>query len=117
VPVSPKRSLFIALVALLIVGSFLPAQAKHALGTQGAWHRPLHIALFAATAALARVAYRRGTVITATLLLLLASSLELAEAAPYIKHFEWPDLRDDAIGIIAGLTLYSLFSASPARNP
>ncbi len=115
--VSSKRSLFIALVALLIVGSFLPAHTKHALNTQGAWHRPLHIALFAATAAAALAAFRRGAAITAILLLFLAGSLELAEAAPHIHRFEWPDLRDDAIGIVAGLTLYSLISPSPARNP
>jgi hypothetical protein len=95
----------IAQVSILIVGSLLPQNAKHAIGTQGLWHRPLHLILFATTACTTRAAFARRPFLTSIFLLTLALSLESAEHLLYDNLFEWRDVWDDAIGIAIGLVL------------
>jgi hypothetical protein len=95
----------IAQVSVLIVGSLLPQAAKHAIGTQGLWHRPLHLILFAATACTTRAAFVHRPFFTSIFLLTLALSLESAEHLLYRNLFEWRDVRDDVIGIAIGLLL------------
>lgn len=94
------------LIALLIVGSLLPEEAKLALGTQGVFHRPLHIFLFAMAAILSRIALpSRFARVLPALLLGFGMALELVEHLMFRNAFEWRDVRDDAIGIVAGLAL------------
>jgi hypothetical protein len=95
----------VAQVSVLIFGSLLPQKAKHAIGTQGIWHRPVHLVLFATTAFTARPAFARHPFLTPVLLIAFALSLELAEHLLYFNLFEWNDVRDDVIGIAVGLLL------------
>jgi hypothetical protein len=95
----------LAQVAFLILGSLLPQTAKHAIGTQGLWHRPLHLILFATTAATTRAASARLRLYTSIFLVALALSLEFAEHLLYLNLFEWHDVRDDLVGIAIGLLL------------
>ncbi|MDP8990293.1 MAG: hypothetical protein M3N41_09490 [Acidobacteriota bacterium] len=104
-PSAVARLAAIAQVSILIVGSLLPQKTKHAIGTQGLWHRPLHLILFATTAGAVRVAFSRRPVFTSMLLVTLAFLLESAEHLLYVNLFEWNDVEDDMIGMAIGLLL------------
>jgi hypothetical protein len=100
-------------IALLVIGSFLPADTKRALGTrsgEGSWgepatsHRVWHIASFGSTALLTTlVAQSPGArLLAAGGLFGLAVSIELLQQQiVFGSDLEWWDIRDDGYGIIA----------------
>jgi hypothetical protein len=107
---APRRSALalpaaIAQVSILVVGSLLPQNAKHAIGTQGLWHRPLHLILFATTAGTTLAAFAPRRFVIPIFLVVLAVLLESAEHLLYFNPFEWNDVRDDVIGIAIGILL------------
>jgi hypothetical protein len=99
-------------IAVLVTGSFLPADTKRAIGTQsgeGSYgepatsHRLWHIASFGSTALLATLAaHSPGRRLLASGGLLgLAVSIELLQQIVFGADLEWWDIRDDGYGIIA----------------
>ena len=104
----PAYLFVVGLAILLLIGSLMPGRMKISLGTVGPWHRPLHIMLFAAIAAAILVAHDGWIVAKAILLIAFALILEMAEHFLYHSELEWRDVRDDTVGIIAGLCFTEL---------
>jgi hypothetical protein len=106
------RSLLPFWIAVLVIGSFLPAGTKQALGTRSgagsygkptASHRIWHIASFGSTALLTALVARSpgGRLLAAGGLFGLAVSIELLQQIVSRADLEWWDIRDDGYGIIA----------------
>jgi hypothetical protein len=108
-------------VLALVVGSFLPAERKQALGTQSItprpyaephWpHRVWHIVSFGSTALLACLAETsrpRRRLLWALLVIALGASIETAQWLGNDYSFEWWDVRDDAYGVLICAVLAEL---------
>ncbi len=111
---------FIALLLIVTCGSVLPAHVKQAIGLQGHWHRTLHVAAFLLVAALAREVFSRSAVTPVLLPLAMAASTELIQDLVFRSGFEWSDVRDDSIGIAAGVAMSLVirrYVASPGPIP
>ena len=97
------RVVVLAWIVLLTVVSLQPVRPPETV----ALHREFHLFAFAITAALFRSLHagpRRGLQ-AALAAVLLGAVLELLQT--HLRHpFEWWDLRDDAIGAVAGIVLY-----------
>jgi hypothetical protein len=98
-------------IAMLIVGSFLPTEAKQAIGTQVLiagqlsqdWHhRAYHVVSFGFTALLISLVNRqwKHCILFCAALMCLAMCIELAQSLIFVSDFEWWDLRDDAYGVL-----------------
>jgi hypothetical protein len=110
------RTLLFFWIAALVIGSFLPPQAKQWLGTRsphGAYaspsraHRCWHIAAFGSAALLASAIapMRRAVVLHAAGLIALGATIECLQRLIYAADLEWWDIRDNGYGIVA----FSLF--------
>ncbi len=99
-------------IAALIVGSFLPGEAKRALGTQSGLsaygrptlpHRAWHVASFGSTALLASLAVRSpGRRVAAFGAIFgLGVCIELLQPLLFRTDLEWWDVRDNGYGILA----------------
>lgn len=105
-----------AWIACIIGGSVLPWSAKLRLhtfarshsATELDFHRLLHIAMFATTAAIAFLATRKWW-LSAVLAFGLGVSVEYLESAIYLNRLEWYDIRDDGLGTIIGLVCLAIF--------
>jgi hypothetical protein len=97
-------------VLSLVIGSLLPGAAKTALGTHvPVQHRLYHALAFGATAYLflliARGARER--------LYALLFTIGLAVAIEYLQYrisggvFEWWDVRDDSLGVLAAVLIFT----------
>ena len=106
------RSLLPFWIAVLVIGSFLPADTKRALGTQsgvgsygepGLSHRIWHIASFGSTALLTTlVTHSPGRrLLAAGAVFALGGLIELLQPVFFDTDLEWWDIRDDGFGIIA----------------
>jgi hypothetical protein len=100
-----KNLIFGVPVLLILLGSFLPEGIKENMGTQGQWHRTVHIGSFAVLAAAARYRFRDRAWFSLGLALMAASILlEFVQARVFRQnYFEWWDVRDDGIGILIGM--------------
>lgn len=97
------RVAILAWIFLLIVVSLQPVRPPESV----AWHRGFHLAAFAITAVLFRSLHAgpRHELQSALTAVLLGAVLELLQT--HLRHpFEWWDVRDDAIGAVAGIALY-----------
>ena len=110
------RTLLLFWIAALVIGSFLPSQAKQWLGTrspQRAYaspsrpHRCWHIVAFGSAALLASAIapMRRALVLHAAGLIALGAAIECLQRLIYAADLEWWDIRDNGYGIVA----FSLF--------
>jgi hypothetical protein len=113
----PRKALIwitAALVLSVIVGSFLPLEAKKAIGTHGtggayssasapvtSGHRIYHFVSFGLVAfcALALARNRAQEIANAMRVLGLGVAIELVQWRVSHSYIEWWDVRDDAIGI------------------
>jgi hypothetical protein len=106
------RALLPFWVATVIVGSFLPAEAKRAIGTQSGvhlnsnpgWpHRAWHIGTFGFTALLVSLACRepRQRFWMLTGVFGLGLGIEVTQPVVFGSQFEWWDMRDNGYGIAA----------------
>ena len=97
------RVAVLAWIVLLTVVSLQPMRPPETV----ALHREVHLFAFAVTAVLFRSLHagpRRGLQ-SAFAAVLLGAVLELLQT--HLRHpFEWWDVRDDAIGAVAGIVLY-----------
>jgi hypothetical protein len=104
-------------VAGVVVGSFLPGEAKRQLGTRpyvlhhpvAIEHRIVHILTFGVTALLFLLMADRSKdqARAAGTALLLGFGIELMQFAfRFAPVFEWWDLRDDGIGIVSAFAIF-----------
>jgi len=93
-------------IVVLIVGSVLPDQAKNAIGAHSQ-HRLYHLLSFGATAYLLTLIGRSNRERFYALLFVIAlgTALELAQHLIFHSPFEWWDVRDDTIGVLAAAPL------------
>jgi hypothetical protein len=107
-PVNLLRAILPLWIGLLVYGSFMPAKWKRALGTQAmqrerGWpHRVWHLGSFGSTALLASASDPRSRRrrLWPVLLIGLGAGIEITQHLNYRIHFEWEDIRDDAVGIL-----------------
>jgi surface polysaccharide O-acyltransferase-like enzyme len=99
-------------IALIVIGSFLPGDAKEFIGTRdksdsfhalSVPHHIWHFFAFGLIALLASVLSRsiRDQLQMLCGILLLALVIEFAQASIFTAAIEWWDLRDDLCGILA----------------
>ncbi len=100
-------------LAFLIVASLQPIRPVIVKSN----HRPLHYVAFAGAAflllSLSRT--RRREILGALAIFLLCCALELLQHVIYRTNFEWSDLVDDGIAILAACVLYRLSGAWKPR--
>lgn len=122
----PARWIRVALpfwILALIIGSFLPAEHKQALGTQSLtprpygephWpHRVWHVVSFGSTvllASLAETTRPRRRLLWAFLIILLGTGIETVQWLRNDYSLEWWDVRDDAYGVLIFAILAELRS-------
>jgi VanZ family protein len=128
-----KQSVFVKVacfwILALVIGSFLPQQAKVALGTSTAsgqavvarvaWtHGIVHYAAFGSTTLLliviARKPWQRHTAFLATIV--LGVGIELLQHFLYGSDIELTDVRDDAFAACAAYLIWRLLQLWPAKR-
>jgi hypothetical protein len=114
------RSVLPFWIALLVVGSFMPPEAKRAIGTQSGmllagpdprpgWpHRAWHIGSFGLTALLAGLVTlsRRNRLLAGSAIFVLGLMIEVLQSIIFAGYIEWWDVRDDGYATVA-MTLLS----------
>lgn len=104
--------------ALVTAVSLGPLELKIALGTVGAWHNAMHIAVFSITALLGlagatSLPSRSSRIL---LLLLFCFLLELFQAWIYHNRYEWRDLYVDSLGLCFGWMATILYRGFSMRK-
>jgi hypothetical protein len=96
-------------LALLIVASLQPIRPVIVKSN----HRPLHYVAFAGAAFLlySLSRKRRREIQGALAIFLLCFALEFLQHLIYRTHFEWTDVVDDGVAILAAYVLYRLSGA------
>lgn len=108
-------------LAVLIIGSFLPSEAKQAIGTTaeirhgridapGLAHRLWHFGSFGATALLVSLVNRNPgkRILFVVSIAVLGLCIELMQARLTGFVVEWWDVRDDALGVAVFMALGQL---------
>jgi hypothetical protein len=99
------RRLGFALLALIAVFSLLPGPWKGRTATHGGAHHAAHIAAFATTSFLLSRSRRTAAsqVAQVACLVLFGMVLEALQVAAFGNRIEYPDVMDDAVGVLLGL--------------
>ena len=101
------RLVWVLWLASVVAGSLLPLNAKHLTRTIGPRHRIVHIVAFAGIAlglSSQRLLSPR-TLLASASVVGLGALLELLQHYLYGNAYEWPDVRDDCLGVMVGMLL------------
>jgi hypothetical protein len=105
------RIVWVVWLTCVILGSLLPGEARRFTHTAGLRHRTVHIVAFMGVAVGASSWPRgRGSkLVVSASVVGLGALIELLQHYFYGNAYEWPDVRDDAFGVLAASLVPPIF--------
>jgi hypothetical protein len=106
-----RRIIWVIWLAGVIAGSLLPGETKEFTHTTGLLHRTVHVLAFAGLA-LGVSSWFHGWIgqfTAVTGIIAFGVLLEVLQHYFYGGVYNWADVLDDSIGVLAGLCLGSLY--------
>src|SRR6266487_3887452 len=106
------RVVWVVWLTCVIVGSLLPGDAKRLTHTTGLTHRIIHIVAFMGVA-IGASSWARGRgskLVVNAGVVGLSALIELLQHYFYVNAYEWPDVRDDAFGVLGSSLVPPIFA-------